>query len=304
MVPLAEEILNEILRYALRLHPVDIFTVSYTKNAKHMNRASRPSRHLLLVCKRWRRIGTPYLYETIELTTEDHVKSLLTTLRSSRDLCPLIRNLRIDGAYGKDLYEVARRTCNVRVLSLQLMTPSRCLTGGLARALACFNPTELYLHGIGERHGTKKVITNTKTFLKAFSGWKALRKISFLHDVLGPLILPRVLTARLSEIPQLMIGGNPGALAGFLTSEEFYSVVRKAGVGAITCYGATGCLHEYIEGHKATIPEDIVALLVYEATDTSKRDSDHRTIRVMPVMDCNEREVFLAQLLDTIDLRS
>lgn len=177
MVAIPEELTNEILRYAFLIYPADVFTESHDKPHEPHHRARRPKR-LLLVCKQWHRMGTPYLYETVEITCDDDMKRLMNTLQSSAPprgrLTSMVRNLRIDGGYGRDLLTVAKLTNNVRVLSVQLRTFSKYPTGGLARALACLNPAEVYLHGLGQRHETKKAESNTQILLRAIPGWTAL----------------------------------------------------------------------------------------------------------------------------------
>ncbi|KAI0087626.1 hypothetical protein BDY19DRAFT_994936 [Irpex rosettiformis] len=258
---LPEELLSEILKYALRLYPVEKFTYLFVQQAH------RPTK-LLLVCKQWHRIGTPYLYETVELTSEAHVKMLVDTLQSSNHhLGPMVRNLRIDEAYGRNLSIAAQYMNNVRVLSLRLRTTTKCLTGGLACALGFFNPTELYLHGVGQQgFNTKKAEYNTRTFLKAITSWTALRQISFVHNprCIEPLSLPPPLVATLSAIPQLSIGGNPAALQGLFQSEWFQHMVQKAGIESITCLSTRVRLNKYIKQSGGAISQDIAALLVYE----------------------------------------
>ena len=181
MTHLPEELLNEILAHALLLYPIDVFMVPYNlqrfAQPLYKRRAKR-TQEPLLVCKRWRRIGTPYFYRTVEITSEIELKRLLTTLTSSPHLCPMIHNLRIDAAYGPNLKTVAGLLKHVRVLHVQLATLPWCPTRCLGRYLERFNPTALYLHGVGWRRDIRNVGHNTKVFLKAVRGWTALVCVS------------------------------------------------------------------------------------------------------------------------------
>lgn len=177
MVHFPEELINEILRYALRIYLVEVFTKAHDElHVPHTNRERR-SKQPLLVCKRWHAIGIAYLYETVEINHGADMERLRSTIQSSSSdrLRPMVRNLRIDGGYGINLRMVTACTPNVRVLSLQLRTAMKYGTKGLPRALAMLNPTELYLHGLVDgRDKRTKAESNTEVLLNAMPNWTSL----------------------------------------------------------------------------------------------------------------------------------
>ncbi|KAI0768896.1 hypothetical protein BC629DRAFT_1261227, partial [Irpex lacteus] len=76
--------------------------------------------HLLLVCKKWRRITTPFLYETVPLITDEDTELLARTLSGTPAFGAYIRNLRLDGGYAKHLETVVKCAPNIRILSIDL----------------------------------------------------------------------------------------------------------------------------------------------------------------------------------------
>ena len=166
-----EEILRDILKYSTSVSLVDIFM---KLNTRVMDPPSSARAGLLLVCKRWLRVGTPLVYETVVLDCEDKIRKLARTLRHNPILGSMVRNLRVDGGYGLPFWMVAKLFSKVCVFAINIKTLSKSYNSGLSRALQHFDPTELYVHGFGEKDKTKKSKANSKYIIDAISGWKSL----------------------------------------------------------------------------------------------------------------------------------
>lgn len=159
---LPEEILSAILR--LRLSPsLDAFFAfpPYTANLqpwrdpphtppsrrKGAPRRPRP-RSLLLVCKRWHRVGAPLLWASLFLGLKlRRVRAIAATLARDAPLGRAVRHLRVEGRFGPDLLAVLRCAPRVRALSLWLHVPGADTLEGLREGLLLIDPAVLHIHG-------------------------------------------------------------------------------------------------------------------------------------------------------------
>ena len=134
-----EELLHKILSYALVLtddafsghdftdYGAGCFDLSRAHLAAAFPRETRrvagPPVALLLVCKKWLRIGTPLLYEAVVLRTHAQLHAFALTLRSPHAppcLGALVRRLRVEGTVAPFLDRVVRRTPYVHTLLIGL----------------------------------------------------------------------------------------------------------------------------------------------------------------------------------------
>lgn len=153
---LPEEVLREILGYALA-KPLESFFTSHRSEAdREQNRESVPQSNVLLVCKVWWRVGTPLLYVSTCLSTPEHTRIVAKTLKTTPRLGFAIQNLRLDAGFGPDLAPVARLARNVKSLYVNTAISAEESLGGLRRALLLLQPTTLFVHSPDKRNHNVK----------------------------------------------------------------------------------------------------------------------------------------------------
>ncbi|KAI0700094.1 hypothetical protein BC835DRAFT_480454 [Cytidiella melzeri] len=262
-----EEILCDILKHAFHVSIVDNFIED---RSLYKPRLHRPS-HLLLVCKQWLRIATPFLYETVEVSSEKEMEKLGAVLRSHSALGRMIRHLRLNGGYGQHLYPLAKLAPKVRVLGVYVSVQSKESNARLVRALACWKPTELYLHGLSyslDRHGERNnKNSTTKVVLDCVRTSKSLKLVAFVDASYSWMMAPE-LHAILEQAPALSeVGMSSIELKRLLVETRFIEVLRKAEIRVIRCYGMDGELDKVL----GRVPEDVKQLVVYESTEWMQR---------------------------------
>ncbi|KAI0684523.1 hypothetical protein BC835DRAFT_631914 [Cytidiella melzeri] len=167
---LPEETLHEILKHSFFISVLDAFVIIRDRSVSRYQRRAKPTK-LLLVCKRWLRVATPLLYETIEIDSEHEMEKLAGTLRTVATVGSLIRNFRIEGRYGRHLHVVVEHAPNIAVLSVQTNSLSRFSDTGLLHALPCFNPTMVYLHDSSLQKNSESE-ANARAITTAVRSWK------------------------------------------------------------------------------------------------------------------------------------
>lgn len=139
---LPEELVLYIISLCLDLPSEDFLrfpTADGTR--KHISRNA----DVLLVSRRWLRIGSPLLFASLRLSNPSHTTSVAHQLRCNPGLGSAIRNLRIEGDCGDDLYDVLELAPNVQRLYVALDQKTNTRTDGLRRALPCINPREVFV---------------------------------------------------------------------------------------------------------------------------------------------------------------
>ena len=108
---------------------------------------------VLLVCKRWLRVGTPLLYESVHLETPAHVRQLLSLLRAHPSIGLAICRLYTTSVYEAAFEEIATLAPNIETLYLSSLAGSTFPPppAGAAKALSRFNPTHLLICGISRQ---------------------------------------------------------------------------------------------------------------------------------------------------------
>lgn len=184
-----EELLREIFRNLLHV-PVDAYFSQTDRFYTEFPVYESNLTSLLLVCKKWLRIATPLLYESIGIGTEAQMGRLAYTLRSNPTLGLIIRNLRLDGGFGKHLYTVAKCAPHIQTLSVRVHPDDRGANVGYLHALPCMKPTMLYVHGLlCDGHSKKQRIMVEATFL-AIRAWLPLVSCFVLYSTHG-IVLTR-----------------------------------------------------------------------------------------------------------------
>lgn len=149
---LPEEILREILRLALFVSPDHFCQLAFPPwqfMSKKISRASRrPRPHagdVLLVSRRWLRIGTPLLYEFVSLSDPSHSQSVARLLKSNPTVGKAVRYLRLEGGLGKDLITIAQHTTGLHTLYVCLYARCTDSVAGISKAFPLFRPAQLYV---------------------------------------------------------------------------------------------------------------------------------------------------------------
>jgi len=139
---LADEILKEILSPPL-LVPDEMFADNATVSP--FSNAEMSASNVLLVCKRWMRVATPYLYQTVIVRSMPQAKALALALSNNPDFGQYIRKLRIEGGYGDTLCKVADTATFITDLCFTLTLWSDMGVGGLVKILKVVNPQRVIL---------------------------------------------------------------------------------------------------------------------------------------------------------------
>jgi hypothetical protein len=143
LVCLPDEVLHEILSCAISI-PDDLFTSANCKTfARYFQRSTSD---YLLVCKDWLRIGTPLLYNDVILRSNGQIQALEETLKSTRDLGPFIKRVRIEGGYCALLHYILKSAVNLTDLCLGLDAYSYDRISGILKGLQEIQPQRLVIY--------------------------------------------------------------------------------------------------------------------------------------------------------------
>ncbi|KAJ7660833.1 hypothetical protein DFH06DRAFT_907517, partial [Mycena polygramma] len=74
----------------------------------------------LLVCKAWFCVTTPLLYIVVILRTPPQTESLRDLRKSHLEVGPFMKNLRVDGGFGKAIYPILQYSANITNFSFTL----------------------------------------------------------------------------------------------------------------------------------------------------------------------------------------
>ncbi|GJE89703.1 hypothetical protein PsYK624_058090 [Phanerochaete sordida] len=132
---------------------------------------------ILLVCKRWLRVGTPLLYESLSVWSPSHTKAVAALIRSTPVVGQAIRRLRIEGGCGKDLYTIVRNAPNVHTLYICVHVKASEGIAGLRKALPLLQPRKLYWYH--EQSQLNKPAKEAKELLQSCIArrWTSLRTV-------------------------------------------------------------------------------------------------------------------------------
>lgn len=171
-----EEILCKILSYNISISSVDF--LRYVECWEH----SRVSRccHLLLVSKRWLRIGTPLLYEFVWLSRPEHTASVATLLRADPHVGKAIRCLKLEGGLGKDLVHIAKLAPKLQSVYISLRIKSAESITGLKKAFPILKPVNLYIKEYIYRDNKKSTEARTLLYAHIQNKWTSLVSLELI----------------------------------------------------------------------------------------------------------------------------
>ncbi|GJE97711.1 hypothetical protein PsYK624_139320 [Phanerochaete sordida] len=153
---LPDEILDEILAYNLTLSHTDF--LAFHDGLRYWSRSESPRcSDLVLVSKRWLRVGTPLLYECVRLAKPAHTAAVAQLLRAQPQVGRSVRCLRLEGGLGRDLVHIARAATRLESLYVEMRVKSADSITGLVKALPLLQPRHLYLENDFGRRDNKKI---------------------------------------------------------------------------------------------------------------------------------------------------
>ncbi|KZV95387.1 hypothetical protein EXIGLDRAFT_766299, partial [Exidia glandulosa HHB12029] len=139
---LADELLKEILSPPL-LVPDELF--ADTGAVSPFSKATYSAADVLAVCKRWMRVATPALYQTVIIRSTAQAEALAFALKCNPDFGRYIKKLRIEGAFGPHLGKIAPVSPNITDFCLSLAIYSDARVTGLIKLMIYINPERVIL---------------------------------------------------------------------------------------------------------------------------------------------------------------
>ncbi|KZV84115.1 hypothetical protein EXIGLDRAFT_297817 [Exidia glandulosa HHB12029] len=139
---LADETLSQILEYSLYLDDdlfADTFEISPFAFWTHS------SSEILLVCRRWARIGTPHLYEAVVLRTSAQARALAAALQCYPHFGRFVRRLRLEGIYSKVIASISRMAPAITDFCFAPQGHGGEPVTGLCKALQILRPRRIIL---------------------------------------------------------------------------------------------------------------------------------------------------------------
>lgn len=183
-----DELLREILSYHLKLSHDEFLSRSSTSKAymrkyRHLASVTPPvaTSDVLLVSKRWLRTGTPLLYECLALAAISETRAVATLFRAHEEVGRMVRCLRLEGGYGKELYDIARLIPNLENMLVFPMAKSCESIAGLRKAFPVMKPKYLKIDASLTRSNknTTAIVTLLENHIK--TGWLSL--VSQFHNI-------------------------------------------------------------------------------------------------------------------------
>lgn len=186
-----DEVVENILSYNLTI-PYDSFCSPHRHFGK-FDLQDLSSSAVIEVCKRWMRIGTPLLYETVVLRSKAQVLALRAALDGNPALCKYIKKLRVEDTYGMAIADVMQMCSAVTDLWISLRLKANGLeTGkGLQKGLKHLNPKTVILwdYSLGKARPWSLRVPLFDALKRTFPLWKRLvRYVCLLRDSILELI--------------------------------------------------------------------------------------------------------------------
>lgn len=143
---LPEEILLQILSLCLLPPTHEFFQFPQLRNRARLSNSPQRYAYLLLVSKRWFRVGSPLLYSSLHLSTPSHAATVAQVLSSHPHIGRSVYNLRLDGGcIGDTVFSILRSAPEVERLYLTLDHRSGMRADALRVALTLVRPRELFI---------------------------------------------------------------------------------------------------------------------------------------------------------------
>lgn len=216
---LPEELIYDILRSCIVASPETFLDPANSR--AFFRRPDAPpspigSSHLLLVSKRWRRIGTPLLYTSLWLSKAFHTLTVADLFQSYPSLAERVIDLRLEGGFVPQILDLIRLAPNIRNVYLSWHLDKLDDTTSLHKALRCLQPKTLYLGHQREDVGLRQQSAALSTLVDSLvsEGWQSLvrrvarlqscnkliccsRNMCISHTAISSLPAPHALSKRL-----------------------------------------------------------------------------------------------------------
>lgn len=136
---------NELLREILS-PPLQVADQRFADNGlvSPFNAVRLSASRMLLVCKRWMRIGTSLLYETVIIRSEAQAQALAFALSKNPQFGEYIKKIRVEGAYVY-LSDIAKLAPKVTDLCFTLALRTKDNVTGLIALLDSVNPNRVII---------------------------------------------------------------------------------------------------------------------------------------------------------------
>lgn len=139
-----DEVMENILSYHMAV-PFSLFCSPHQHFGKY-DLSDLSSSVVLEVCRRWKRIGTPLLYETVVLRSQAQVLALRASLDANPTLWKHVKKLRVEHTSGTAIADVMQMCTTVTDLWVSL----RCLGDreagkGILKGLKYLDPRHVIL---------------------------------------------------------------------------------------------------------------------------------------------------------------
>ncbi|KAH6885507.1 hypothetical protein BKA70DRAFT_1445098 [Coprinopsis sp. MPI-PUGE-AT-0042] len=177
---LPDEITKEILSPVLQVPDKDFTDTSlFSPFAAYKPTSST----VLEVCKAWLRVATPLLYCTVVLRSHAQAQALCLALRGNPDLGHFIKKIRIEGGYGRPIFEVFKRCPAVNDLWISAALWSDESIAGYANAFRFVDPQRLVVFDDLQETNSKIRVALYKGLGEAVLGvWSRLKTVVMHMD--------------------------------------------------------------------------------------------------------------------------
>ncbi|KAH7098998.1 hypothetical protein BKA62DRAFT_711070 [Auriculariales sp. MPI-PUGE-AT-0066] len=140
---------------------------------------------LLHVCKRWMRITTPLLYETVIIRSKAQASSLNLALTRHAEFGRFTRRLRLEGAYGEWVTpEIVQAMPQVKQFCFTLSVLYKDDVSGLQTAFELFQPERVIITLYNRNgHGNQQQRKLIRDLASCILLWKDLQHFTFSHTV-------------------------------------------------------------------------------------------------------------------------
>ncbi|TDL29938.1 hypothetical protein BD410DRAFT_47053 [Rickenella mellea] len=177
---LPDETLKEILTPALTISE-DEFSFADAEN-NPFGKKYKSSGVVLLVCKRWMRVATPLLYETVIIRSKAQAQAIVDALTANPHFGAYVRKLRIEGGYGMSPFTVISKSPNITNLFITLDVYSTDNATGICKALPLVNPRRFIFtkHTRANNPKSQKLLDEITRCIKY--RWLSLETLEFHSD--------------------------------------------------------------------------------------------------------------------------
>lgn len=141
---LPEELVCDILTVCLTIPPGDFFRVQKCKQERKGPPTIKSS-DILVVSRRWCRIGAPLLYSSLIISNDAAAEAIIALLTEHPDIGHATRSIRVEAGVEGRLHNIARLTPRVQRLYIAFDHMSNHAIPALTEALPLWRPTELFL---------------------------------------------------------------------------------------------------------------------------------------------------------------